>query len=408
MKVIRPPSSHPPKPKDAATLPDISGDAPATFSVGVSWVREHGNETRAVRNRAANGQMHALARVRESLRTGRTPHVPDAELPGAVQALFADAAPQLSPRHVGMQRLDIPPQTDDEVRLELFLAPNRHPPKGTAEPAPVATPVPGVSQPTRCANCPFCSPETKGKSLLWRGLRIMPNAFPYAPAESQHLLLLPLEHRPQNFEKSFFIDVMAMQKHLGPNSRMHFNGKAGNSQPHLHWHAHQESLPLEEKLQSSRNGTHELARFQDATLSHFSFRPLSGLLVEGSEESVAEVAERVVRHLEADPTVQGRYNMVLLQRTPSSSGGVRLAIFPRRSAALSLEVDGVGVIKGGALDMTGRRTVAKDKASQAELTGWRAFLSHTQVPAAEIPGLENIADSPKVRVSPWQTRISAN
>ena len=407
MKLTRPPRSRPtvdPASEPAETA--VSRSATETFetqNVGVEWIREHGSSPRALRKAAAAGQMRSLAQVRESLRRGRTPHVQDRQLVGGIQALFANAAARLAPRHVGMHRLPVPAQPTDEVALEVFLAPNRHPPKGTAEPAPVASPLPGVSSPDTCADCPFCT-QYQGRSILWRGLRVLPNAYPYAPADSQHLLLLPMEHRGQNFEKAFFLDALAFQTKLGPETRMHFNGKAGNSQPHLHWHAHRERLPLEEALASNPAAIHEITTFGDAKLSHFSFHPIGGLLVEGGESSAAELADRVARHLDADPTVQGRYNMVLLQRTGSDRGNVRLAIFPRRSAALSYEAEGVGVIKGGALDMTGRRTLAKGEVSNDELMAWRDFLKQTLVPAAEIPGLERLSAGEE-KVTPWQTRM---
>jgi hypothetical protein len=192
---------------------------------------------------------------------------------------------------------------------------------------------------------------------------------------------------------------------------VHFNGKAGNSQPHLHWHAHQEPLPLEQKLGIARSQLDELLRLGDATLSSYAFSPLRGLLLEGSEDDVTRLAQRVVDVLEADPTVQGRYNMVLLQRLTEAPDRVRLIIAPRRSDTLSLEVPGVGVVKGGALDAVGRRTVAAASVSDEEIAAWRLFLERTLVPADEIPGLRTLVEendgsrSPSV-YSPWQTRIS--
>lgn len=393
-----------PEPCHEASTSDISSERLDSQAVGIEWACDHGQASRTMRREATAGQTRSLVQVRESLRRGRTPHVRDNQLVCGIQALFANAAPQLAPRHVGMRRQPIPTRASDEIPLEVFFAPNRHPPKGTAEPAPVASPLPGITAAPECANCPFCT-QYQGRSILWRGLRVLPNAYPYAPADSQHLLLLPLEHREQNFEKAFFLDALAFQTKLGPETRMHFNGKAGNSQPHLHWHAHRESLPIETALQSNPSALHEIATYGGAKLSHFAYSPVRGLLVEGDEASSAELADRVARHLEADPTVQGRYNMVLLRRTDEAPNKVRLAIFPRRSAALSLEVEGVGTIKGGALDMAGRRTIAKSSVSDEALDAWREFLARTLVPAEEIPGLASLP-SVTDTLTPWQTRMN--
>lgn len=331
------------------------------------------------------------ARVLEALGKREIPVVQDNELLAAVDALFAHARghTDLAARHEGNALVSIVDGTEAAKAgpLELFFAPHRHPEAGEAG--------------HKDDGCPFCAPDRELGVLRWRGRHILPNAFPYTPSSSKQLLLIPTEHAGQDFDGAFFADVLALQRALGARTAMHFNGRAGNSQPHLHWHAHEERLPLERRLDAGALPLAPMASRFGAALSSYDDGELRGLLVQGADDAaVAAFAAEVAAALERDPTVAGRFNMLLLRR---SGGEARLVIVPRRAAALVTTDAVAGKMSGGALDVAGRRIIESDSAAPGLVDAWRAYLRASTVDVAEIKGLPT--EMSGARLSPVGARL---
>ena len=341
--------------------------------------------------------MDTATRVRSSLASTGTALVRDSELRAAVDVLFEIAAPTLAPRHQGM-RLDV--VSAHGVDLELFYAPHRNAHAGAASTAAVRGH--DVGHGVSCAGCPFCAPS--GPSLSWRGRRVLPNAYPYAPATSQHLLLVPLDHRPQEYDAAFFGDALALQRWLGVDVALHFNGKAGHSQPHLHVHAHRERLPLERAIDDGSADRRVLGVVAGARVERVGHGPLRALLVSGADYAVTAAAARLVAALDDDAAVAGRYNIHLLRRSQDA----RLVIVPRRAAVLSVDdADGVKV-GAGAFDVAGSRVVEGAVFTQASLAAWQALLPQTVVDPDDIAGVARVvADARDVVRGPVQLRLTA-
>jgi hypothetical protein len=304
------------------------------------------------------------ARVRASLLATGAALVRDHELRAAVDALFDVSAATLAPRHAGMRTEVV---AAHGVDLEMFFAPQRNV---------------GAAPAHDAASCPFCSPT--GPSLSWRGRRIVPNAFPYAPASSQHLLLVPLDHKPQAFDRTFFTDALALQRWLGHDVALHFNGTAGNSQPHLHVHAHRERLPLERAIDDGSAQRAALGVVAGATVARIAHGPLRGVLLTGSDDVVVAAAARLATVLVDDDVVDGRYNLHILRR---DNGAARLLFVPRRADSLFVDDAQAGKVGAGAFDVAGRHVVEGDQLEPAHRAAWTALLPRTIVDPNDIAGL---------------------
>jgi hypothetical protein len=303
--------------------------------------------------------------VRASLEATGTALVRDHELRAGVDVLFDMAAPTLSPRHEGMRTELVHTQG---LTAELFFAPHRN--------------IGAAPQPAHdAASCPFCSPA--GPALSWRGRRVLPNAFPYAPSSSQHLLLLPIDHKPQVFDRAFFTDALDLQRWLGADVALHFNGMAGNSQPHLHFHAHRERLPLERAIDDGRAERSTMGVVDGAQVERVAHGPLRGLLVSGSDAAITAAAEKLCRTLDDDAAVAGRYNMHLLRRGQTA----RLVIVARRADTLALQTPTGTSVGAGAFDVAGRRVVEADHIDPVVLSTWQDLLPRTVVDPRDVAGL---------------------
>lgn len=331
-------------------------------------------------------------RVRSSLAATGTALVRDHELRAAVDVLFDVAAPSLAPRHQGM-KLEV--VAAHGVDLEVFYAPNRHAHGG----AEAVTPKSGrdLGHSGSCV-CPFCVPS--GPWLSWRGRRVLPNAYPYAPKASQQLLLVPLDHRPQEYDAAFFGDALALQRWLGIDVALHFNGKAGHSQPHLHVHAHRERLPLERAIDDGSAARRDLGVVAGARIERVAHGPLRALLVSGADDAVTVAAARLVAALEDDATVAGRYNIHLLRRAPTA----RLVIVPRRAAVLAVEDAEGARVGAGAFDVAGRRVVEGAVFTPASLAAWSALLPQTIVDPDDIAGVARVVGAAVAPRGPVQLR----
>lgn len=96
--------------------------------------------------------------------------------------------------------------------------------------------------------------------MLWRDSLLVVNAYPYAPAESQHTVIASAGHLPQSFSTKLLGDMIDLQGLLGPDRMLHYNGIAGNSEQHLSWQASKERLLLERVRDAGRLPLEELRR----------------------------------------------------------------------------------------------------------------------------------------------------
>lgn len=192
--------------------------------------------------------------------------------------------------------------------------------------------------------CPFCQSHfPEQRSLAWRGWQVLVNAYPYADAHSRHTVIAALGHRPQSFDADTLRDMAGLQRlltqHRGQPVTMHYNGTAGNSEKHLHWHASHERLPVERWLDEGTADVKALRRGADGTVASWSQGAFAGLLLEGSAAFVGRWAARVTKGLDDDPLTAGRYNMLLL---PTQDERVRLVLVPRRALPKGEETPKMG------------------------------------------------------------------
>lgn len=203
--------------------------------------------------------------------------------------------------------------------------------------------------------CPFCQSHfPEQRALAWRDWQLLVNAYPYADAHSRHTVIASRGHRPQGFDADALRDMTTLQrlltKHRGQPVTMHYNGTAGNSEQHLHWHATHERLPVERWLDEGQAETAVLRRGAEGAVSTWAKGAFAGLVLEGSEAFVGRWAARIVKGLDDDPLTAGRYNMLLL---PAQGEEVRLVLVPRRALASGDETPKMG----GAWAVGGREVV---------------------------------------------------
>lgn len=192
--------------------------------------------------------------------------------------------------------------------------------------------------------CPFCKSHfPEQRALAWRGWQLLVNAYPYADAHSRHTVIASSGHRPQSFDADVLRDMVELQRllarHRGQPVTMHYNGTAGNSEQHLHWHATHERLPVERWLDEGRAETEVLRRGADGTVATWAKGDFAGLVFEGDAAFVGRWAARVVKGLDDDPLTAGRYNMLLL---PTKGSEARLVLVPRRALPAGEETPKMG------------------------------------------------------------------
>jgi hypothetical protein len=263
----------------------------------------------------ASQRSKALPLSRRLLRTWKTEYraqVNDGELESAVSALFAYHHDMgfFGIRHEG-QKLETGLGPDDD--LEIFLAPNRK------------------DGQTPSCGCPFCKTSAPVRRVAaWRDWQVLPNAYPYAPAHSRHTLLAWDGHREQTTDAGILKDVLAFQRLVGSNEQpitMHFNGRAGNSQQHLHWHASRETIPVEAWLDERIAETETLRASARGHVKTWEKGRFSGLVIEGDEAYVAKWGARLTEVVAKDDDTVGKYNLLAL---PQKNGRARLVILARR------------------------------------------------------------------------------
>ena len=115
---------------------------------------------------------------------------------------------------------------------------------------------------TTCALCDAIEGDKKikplslAKSLLWRGYIIRPNDFPYM---ANHLLIMSSDHNhgldnlrgsqsELHMNKNIINDMLKFYKIQNKKGTMFFNGMAGNTQLHFHFHYTTDILPIQDYL----------------------------------------------------------------------------------------------------------------------------------------------------------------
>ena len=99
-------------------------------------------------------------------------------------------------------------------------------------------------------------PLSLAKSLLWRSYIIRPNDFPYM---ENHLLIMSSDHNHGmdglrgsqdilHLNKNVLIDMIDFYMLMSNEGTMFFNGMAGNTQSHFHFHYTTDTLPIQDHL----------------------------------------------------------------------------------------------------------------------------------------------------------------
>lgn len=251
------------------------------------------------------------------------PLVGDAQLGTALVQMhrYLDATGFFADRLDGMRLV-----VDRDTGFEVQLAPNRkNVPDGRASINAEA-----------CVMCEQTDPLER--RTRWRGYWIRPNAFPYAPAESHHTLIIPTDHQPQSFSRPLLTDMLDYQRLTGTRRpvTLHYNGIAGNSQYHLHWQATHETLPLQRALDGGDLAQSNLRNDANGRVATFERDYCSGFVVEGDRDYVVRWVSELVDRLDRDEKTsvvdeqhgrRGVYNLLALH---PKNGRQRVVVIARR------------------------------------------------------------------------------
>ncbi|VVU95469.1 hypothetical protein CPAV1605_1220 [seawater metagenome] len=153
-------------------------------------------------------------------------------------------------------------------------------------------------------------PLSLSKALLWKSYLIRPNDFPYL---KDHLLILSSDHNhgsdgirgtqdELHLKKHILLDMIEFYKLMDMEGTMFFNGMAGNTQTHFHFHYVKDKLPLEDFLFNSSE-----LEFEEFTTKNksklFIFDSISkkkcfkGLLFVGKEKHVCKNVLKVLQKI---------------------------------------------------------------------------------------------------------------
>jgi hypothetical protein len=242
-----------------------------------------------------------------------------------------------------------------------------------------------------CALCRPPMPEERG--LSWRGYNVWPNAFPYLPESQQHVVITAARHVGQSFSAAILGDMVDYQRAASRDQpvTMHYNGIAGNSQFHLHWHASRELLPLQRMVD---DGSLPLTRLHAGRGGHVDTYDrgfFTGILVTGDKGYVTRWAASIVSRLDGDPLTRGAYNLLLLH---PRDGQVRLAVIPRRADNLKPEVGSFGKVGLGAFSLGGTIVVPRESVPPTFGQDLCAAVDQTLVRPHQLPWLQELARAP--------------
>ncbi|MCP4501877.1 MAG: hypothetical protein GY822_18115 [Deltaproteobacteria bacterium] len=245
-----------------------------------------------------------------------------------------------------------------------------------------------------CA-CPFCSqPDPIERGLNWRNYQVLANSFPYAPKASNHIVIATETHVPQSFSSELLGDMIDFQKLQSNPVSMHYNGIAGNSQKHFHWHATAETYPLQTQLDDDKLPLKTLRETPEGRVCSYEQGAddkgdpgfYRGILLEGNKEFVSRWATRIVDKMNKDPVVKKHYNMLLLK---SDAGKVRLVIIPRNARP-----DG-GKIRIGALGVAGRGVLVAEKLPDDAVDNMRDYIDESTARPSDLAWLKPLVQTPK-------------
>jgi hypothetical protein len=347
-------------------MPGVGFLPPVSGAVG----RDRGYQTD--RGQKVAGDLHA------QWAEGYRGDVAEEHLPGAVDALL-DHSIRTGALYERTEAMRVEPLGD----LETMLIPNRR------APGPEGAHVPGA------CSCVFCAPPNpNAKAVRWRGWDLLPNAYPYARLHSQHFLAVSSEHALQQFSPKILDDMLDLHQLLDGRTRtFHYNGWAGNTQPHLHWQVTKERLPIERAIAETAT---PLLRGHAGSVQTFDDGTLSGILVEGDKAFIVSKATAIIEGLKNDPAAQDHYNLLLLPGEKS-----RLIVIARRKDALVVDCGDGHPNALSAVEVSGRFIFsAKDSVPEGFTEErFKAGVRASTVPPSELPWLKKaVSTSSDVRL----------
>jgi len=324
-------------------------------------------------------------RLHRAWAVGRFAAVANRDVPAAITELILHHVRVgfYGDRMDGMRRLT---GFGPDGTLEVQLAPNRRN-------------VPVVVKEARRDVCGLCEPPfPEERGLSWRNWRIWPNAFPYVPAEYEHIILTSGIHAQQQYSSAILGDMIDFQAFAsdGRQLTMHYNGIAGNSQAHLHWQACRATTPLQRLIDNGRMQLTDVVRTATGRVSSFDQGSYCGILVDGDKSFVLRWADRLVAQLDRDATTRGAYNMVLLQ---SQNGRPRLVVFPRRADHLKPTAGDFRLGVGG-FNTAGIVVVPRAELTKEFIDELGPAIRATQVPPGELPWLAELGKQSGATL-PW-------
>lgn len=186
-------------------------------------------------------------------------------------------------------------------------------------------------------------PLSLAKSLLWRGYVIRPNDFPYL---KNHLLIMSADHNHGKSDKRGSQNILHMEPNiikdmldfyllLKQNGTMFFNGLAGNSQYHFHFHYIQEPLPIETYINDSViNKQEKYKTISGNDVYLFKTNSLKkcfrGILITGKKETVGKDIFKVLGRIKKKGF---EYNVILIKNN-SDKNKVTSIIFIRDNSKI--------------------------------------------------------------------------
>lgn len=175
-------------------------------------------------------------------------------------------------------------------------------------------------------------PLTLMRLLLWRGYFIIPNVFPYF---KHHYLIMSSNHNEgkvkelgnQNMthqNNQVITDMIDFYKLIEYDGSIFFNGMAGNSQDHFHYHHIKEELPIQKYLELESNLTIEKYTSKNNTdivlFSNNDTNCLNGIVFSG--ENLAKTIFSFLKGISSE----FQYNIIIYH----SNNQTKVVVFVRK------------------------------------------------------------------------------
>jgi hypothetical protein len=180
-------------------------------------------------------------------------------------------------------------------------------------------------------NCVLCEviqnyeriePLSLAKIILWKGYLIRPNDFPYL---ENHLLLMSSDHNngsdgyrgtqdELHLKKHILKDMVQFYKLMNMEGTMFFNGLAGNTQLHFHFHYVKEKFPLEDFIFKSTDLIYNEFKTKNKSKvfifdSDTKKKCFRGLLFIGSDKHVCSNVYKVLKKIKS---MEYEYNVIIM------------------------------------------------------------------------------------------------